>query len=183
MNAKSNKGQLRNQPVNNGNRHTQELSQKIAEQISLAVKQDPELKGKIPPEIVERLSRNQVMISRFSSTERFEGPFPHPQTLEQYNKVLPGAAERVFALTEREQLHRHGLQNTAVNGTISRDKRGQWMGYTITILVLLIAVYFAYRGNTAFAGTLITVDLVALAAIFVSGRGGNAKENQSPPST
>lgn len=183
MSAKNTKGRLRNQPVNNEKGQSQEVSQKIAEQISLAVNQDPELQGKIPPGIVERLSQNKVMISHFSSTERFEGPFPHPQTLEQYNRVLPGAAERVFALTEREQTHRHDLQSTAIRGAISRDKRGQWMGYTITILVLLIAVYFAYRGNTAFAGTLITVDLVALAAIFVSGRSGSAKDNQSPPST
>lgn len=187
MNSRAAKGKQRNHSVE---RHdvvlsqdeSHEVSQKIAEQLSLAVSEDPELQGKIPQGVVERLSQNKVLISQFSRSESFEGPFPHPQILEQYNKVLPGAAERVFTLTEKEQSHRHDIQKTAITGAISRDRRGQWMGYTITILVLLIAVYFAYRGNTAFAGTLITVDLVALAAIFVSGREGKPKDNPPPPS-
>lgn len=183
MNAQTTNGtQSPSQHSGNGDETTNELSQKIAEQIEFVVEQDPELSGKIPPGLVERLSQNKAIIAQFSRTEQFQGPFPHPQILEQYNKVLPGAAERVFTLTENEQTHRHSIQNTAVTGAISRDRRGQWMGYTITLAVLAIAVFFAYKGNTAFAGTLITVDLVALAAIFVSGRGGNSKGN-TPPST
>lgn len=183
MNSKTMSGSQSPSPLSgNDAEPTNELSQKIAEQIELVVEQDPELSGKIPPELVERLSQNKAIIAQFSRTEQFQGPFPHPQTLEQYNKVLPGAAERIFSLTENEQSHRHEIQKTAVAGSISRDRRGQWMGYTITIAVLAIAVFFAYRGNTAFAGALITVDLVALAAIFVSGKSKSSKGNLPPPS-
>ncbi|WP_406707032.1 hypothetical protein [Sodalis sp.] len=53
---------------------------------------------------------------------------------------------------------------------LQTHRRGQWMGFGITVLILLIACYFAYTGSSAFAMALVTIDLVALAAVFVIGR-------------
>lgn len=44
------------------------------------------------------------------------------------------------------------------------------MGFTLSILILLIATYFAYQGKFWFAGSLIVGNLVALATVFVLGK-------------
>ncbi|CDG21779.1 conserved protein of unknown function [Xenorhabdus poinarii G6] len=98
------------------------------------------------------------------------GSFPSPDELKNYESILPGYTERVFSLREKEQVFQHEKQNKALNGLINRDRRGQWMGFFIAIFILIVATIFAFRGEMLFAGTLITIDLVGLAAVFVLGR-------------
>jgi uncharacterized membrane protein len=42
-------------------------------------------------------------------SQQFSGPIPPPQILGDYDKVQPGFAERIIAMAEREQSHRHGI--------------------------------------------------------------------------
>ncbi|MBI6550427.1 DUF2335 domain-containing protein [Xenorhabdus lircayensis] len=96
--------------------------------------------------------------------------FPSPDALKNYESILPGCAERIFSLREKEQVFQHEKQKKALDGLINRDRRGQWMGFSISMFILIIATVFALRGEMLFAGTLITVDLVGLVAVFVIGR-------------
>ncbi|EBG2415162.1 DUF2335 domain-containing protein [Salmonella enterica] len=121
------------------------------------------------PIVLERLLERPQFRAIVSQT-CFRGPLPPPSMLREYNDIVAGAAERIMVRSEKEQAHRHEMQNKTVTGTINKDKRGQWMAYSITLLILLIATIFAWRGNTVFAGTLITVDLIGLASVFIMGR-------------
>lgn len=42
--------------------------------------------------------------------EAFSGLLPHPEMLKEYEAILPGAAERLLQLAEREQANRNGLE-------------------------------------------------------------------------
>lgn len=129
------------------------------------------------PDLLERvMSSPGVMRIVQHQISSFQGPLPPPSMLADYEKILPGAAERILSLTEREQTGRHSTRETALKGALSKDSRGQWMGFIITISVLIIASVFAWRGNTIFAGTLIGLDLLGLAAVFVVGRLPDKKE-------
>lgn len=159
-----------------------DASKTFKDELNIAISLDPELRKSVSSDVVERLSKNSKLIRSLVRTENFTGPFPPPDILEKYNKVLPGAAERIFSLTECEQQHRHSIQNKAINGALKKDLRGQWMGFSITVLVLFIACYFAYIGSNAFATVLVTIDLVALAAVFVIGhRAKSLKEIKDNP--
>lgn len=102
----------------------------------------------------------------------FRGPLPPPAMLREYNQIVENAAERIMAQSEREQAHRHAVQRQTLAGSISKDRRGQWMAFIITLFILVIATVFAWRGKTSFAGMLITVDLIGLASVFAIGRIG-----------
>ncbi|GAB7207076.1 hypothetical protein OS21_35720 [Dickeya oryzae] len=90
--------------------------------------------------------------------------------LKEYDDIVPNGAERIMAKSEREQAHRHRLTEKGLDGEISRDKRGQWMAFTITMTILRSRLFFAWKGEMVFAGTLITLDLIGLASVFVIGR-------------
>lgn len=129
------------------------------------------------PGVLERVMNDPVVISRVQrQTSMFQGPLPPPSMLADYEHILPGAAERILALTEKEQNGRLTARDTALNGEIRKDSRGQWMGFIITFAVLIIASVFAWKGNTVFAGTLIAIDLIGLAAVFVIGRQSNKED-------
>lgn len=46
-----------------------------------------------------------IMAQQFRS-----GPLPASQELEHYNQIVPGAAERIIAMAEGEQGHRHKVE-------------------------------------------------------------------------
>lgn len=121
------------------------------------------------PAVLERLLE-RPQIKMLISQSSFRGPLPPPSMLREYNDIVKDGAERIMARSEKEQAHRHDLQNMTVGGNIDKDKRGQWMAFIITTLILLIATLFAWKGNTVFAGTLITIDLIGLASVFIMGR-------------
>ncbi|MBG6243268.1 MAG: DUF2335 domain-containing protein [Candidatus Symbiopectobacterium sp. Dall1.0] len=97
----------------------------LKEALYQAATLDPELRGKVSLDVVERLSRNPNLIRSLVRTETFTGPFPPPDILEKYNHVLPGAAERIFSLTEREQQHRHSIYSEQGNRWCA-EKGSSW---------------------------------------------------------
>ena len=51
-----------------------------------------------------------AFITKTSISYSRRGPLPHPQELAEYEKVLPGSAERIFASSEKQMAHRMGLE-------------------------------------------------------------------------
>jgi|GEM_PF-1403506 len=45
----------------------------------------------------------------------WQGPVPPPEIIKSYDNVINNGAERVFALTEREQQHRHQRENRSLD--------------------------------------------------------------------
>lgn len=127
-------------------------------------------------EALFKSERFQAMMVRHETS--FSGPLPPPDSIREYNQILPGGAERIFAMAEKEQGHRHAVTSTAVNGSVNKDRRGQWMGFSIAIIILAMAAVFAWRGNTTFAGTLVAIDLLGLVSVFVLGRRGGGKAGE-----
>lgn len=132
------------------------------------------------PALLERLLE-RPQIRMLISQNSFRGPLPPPSMLREYNEIVQNGAERIMARSEKEQAHRHDITSKAVKGNIDKDKRGQWMAFIVTMTILLIATIFAWKGETVFAGTLITIDLIGLASVFILGRVGSG-ETSEPPS-
>ncbi|HAF2502209.1 TPA: DUF2335 domain-containing protein [Salmonella enterica] len=145
-------------------KHKQQNNQNV---VAKADKIEKELAAN--PELMDTLLRSGQFQSMMVS-QSFSGPLPPPDVIRGYDQILPGGAERIFSMAEKEQAHRHKMDSTAVNGAIRKDKRGQWMGFSIAITILAIASVFAWRGNTAFAGALIAIDLIGFVSVFVLGR-------------
>lgn len=82
------------------------------------------------------------------------GPLPSPATLDQYERVVPGLADRIVSMAESEASHTRRLQSA-----------GQYSGIVI-VLVTLALVFFEKSGAPAVAMT----ALVSLAGIFVFAR-------------
>jgi len=102
--------------------------------------------------------------------ESYSGPLPHPEFMRKYEEALPGACDRIFKLTEKEQTHRIEYDDRKLTGAIEQAKRGQWMGFVLCILFGLIAYGTAYLGHTVLAGIIGGATIVSLAIVFVLNR-------------
>lgn len=105
------------------------------------------------------------------------GPIPHPQILAEYERLSPGAANRIIAMAEAESSHRHNIENKAIDADIefvnrdySEARLGQIFGFLIAILALIGSFYSAVNG-AQLAGSIIgTGGISAVVAVFIYGR-------------
>lgn len=65
-----------------------------------------------------------------TTTSLWAGPVPDPRTLEEFEQILPGSADRLVVMAEKEQAYRHeiGRRRLAiVLGASGLDSRsGSW---------------------------------------------------------
>lgn len=76
----------------------------------------------------------------------YEGPFPPPAHLNQYEQILPGAAERIFKFSEREQAHRHNLETSrceSINTQIRLNARADALGRVFGMVLLYACIAVA----------------------------------------
>lgn len=74
------------------------------------------------------------------------GPLPSPHDLAGFERVLPGAAERIVSMTEREQEHRHKYESKGLDAAIADTRRGHYLGAGISAVAIGGAVGAALLG-------------------------------------
>jgi hypothetical protein len=105
-----------------------------------------------------------------------QGPLPTPQDLFEYDRLLPGSAERIIAMAEREQAHRMNLEDMTQRaeirhrdelvaaqrensrGVFRSDLAGQTLGWGLALCCVGGAVYTAVMG----AHPAVSIALVSL---------------------
>lgn len=108
---------------------------------------------------------------------QFSGPLPPPALLNEYNLIVPGLAERIVTMAEKEQAQRHEQERNINNTNIqiasndaSMRATGQWMAFFIAILGMGISGLLIYKDHSI-AGTIMGGGfLVALVAVFMTGQ-------------
>jgi uncharacterized membrane protein len=99
--------------------------------------------------------------------------------LAAYESVFPGCAERIVALTERQSAHRQGLESNVINGNISAQTRGQYLGFTLGMVIVIGGIgLIAYGKSTEGLASIITA-MVGLVSVFVYGRWRQERERKA----
>lgn len=122
-------------------------------------------------EEVELDEGNQAQLIRTSTRvemhKSHEGPLPAPEDFERYDQVLPGAAERILALTESTVEHRqqmavrhHNMVERLADRFISAALA---IGLAAIAAALVIAVLLVVFGEPIWGAGIAVVDIIAAA--------------------
>lgn len=65
--------------------------------------QKPKLKRTNTSDAVRAATPPPTSLIAAQKREVFEGPLPHPDILQKYEQIIPGIAERIVQMAEREQ--------------------------------------------------------------------------------
>jgi uncharacterized membrane protein len=106
----------------------------------------------------------------------FAGPLPPPGMLVKYNEAIPGAAERILAMAERQSAHREAMETAVVDAGIESQARGSWFGFIIAMTAIVGGIYLITIHQSTAGLTAIIGSLVALTAVFVIGKKKATKE-------
>ncbi len=111
------------------------------------------------------------------STTAFSGPIPPPDLLMKYDLLLPGAAERIIAMAEKESAHRKEMERIALNADIKIENRdydearwGQILGFLFGLFTVYFGAITAMSGAEWAGGFIGTGGLASIVIAFISGR-------------
>ncbi|MGB0835372.1 MAG: DUF2335 domain-containing protein [Psychrobium sp.] len=134
--------------------------------------------------LIEALSKsdgNGLKVTKIEQAvqQRYSGPLPPPKMLNDYELINSGFAERIVAMAEKEQSHRHGIEKTAVTGAIEKDKRSQNYALFAIVFLSLICGGLIYGGHDVAGTVLGGATLVGLVALFITGKRDNKSDSAS----
>lgn len=122
-----------------------------------------------------------------------QGPLPTPEELFQYDQLIPGAADRIIGMAERDQAfrmnqddmitradirHRDDLvasQRSTARGVFQSDLLGQILGAAVALSCVGGAVYTALSGASPWVSIALVSLPVASIIKAVRSMGGNKK--------
>lgn len=111
----------------------------------------------------------KMIINELVISEHFTGPLPPPQYLHQYEQTLPGAAERIFAIAEKQQEHRQAMEKTGLKSVTRQTTRAQWMAFILTILFSVIATWMVVTGFQTIGIIIFGTTIAAVITAFIAG--------------
>jgi uncharacterized membrane protein len=104
-------------------------------------------------------------------TQHWNGPLPPPIALEQFERVIPGSAERILRMAEQEQAHRILQDSKGLAAEIKDSRRGQWFGVVVAFAALVGAIVNGILGGPWQASVaLVGVPILGVVEAFIRGR-------------
>ena len=137
----------------------------------------------IVPDDVDESTEPERHVTQFSA-ESYSGPLPQPEELGKYESVLPGAADRIITMAEKELAQRHDAERTflelrrlSIQADYGRSNRGLYAGATVALAIVAAGALMTYLGQSEEAAAVVTGTIASVAAIFVYGARARKREN------
>lgn len=138
---------------------------------------------------VQRSSQNVVSTEQIHVREVFLGPVPHPEILQGYEKVIPGAAERILMMAEQQQEHRfareiaeqdfrHEMQRKELKYGATLAGTGQVLGFLIIMVVVMWGGFLLLQGKDLYGLAALVSGLGSLLLAYLWGKGGTEKSQE-----
>ncbi|NET55307.1 MAG: DUF2335 domain-containing protein [Symploca sp. SIO2E6] len=119
--------------------------------------------------------------------DHLTGLLPNPEVLAQYNHLGADSAQRIIAIAEKEQEHRHKMQEKLVDARLmvmrqARNERKLWQVFAFSLAVVsVICGAITAMLREPIAGEIIgSVGVAGLVIVFVLCLREDKKYFQSP---
>ena len=111
-------------------------------------------------------------------TSEYSGPLPRPDFLREYDKIVPGAAERIIHSFEQQGEHRQWLERTNLQADTKRSNWGLVAGFVVSLLFLVGSVWCILSGHDWAGGVIATTNIASLVYVFVNESGRRRIERE-----
>ncbi len=112
------------------------------------------------------------------------GPLPLPSIFQGYEQVLPGSADRILAMAEKEQAHRFSMEAESLKieaeSLKSEEKirsQGSRFGLAVALVGMIGATWLGVLGRTVESSIMSGGTLVSLVTVFMKGSSESEKQS------
>lgn len=95
---------------------------------------------------------------------------PLPDFFQAYEHTLPGAADRILTMAEKQQEHRHLQQSVRLTLDGARERRGQWMGFLVAVSGIIGGVTLIMFDKPVAGFTTLVGAIGSIVGLFVWSR-------------
>ena len=110
----------------------------------------------------------------------WSGPIPPPEVLEKYNQILPGMAQRILAMAEKQSDHRQKVEVAVIKSDIVKSYLGMIFATIIVLFGMAVAALIAVLGNSAnskiLAAFIVAFDFGAVVLIAVNNKKSQTRQ-------
>lgn len=131
--------------------------------------------SKLPEEDQKRLLF-QLNQQNTQVNNNYGGMLPNPETLERFNRMVPGIAEKYFDDVFAESKFRRALINKQQNSDNKYRMTGIFLGWLFGLLLLLGSIFLIYSGHSVVGSLLTGTILLGALGIFVSDTNSDNKD-------
>lgn len=112
----------------------------------------------------------QAALRVFTRHEFHSGPIPSAAQFKAYENTLPGSADRILSMAEREQRYRHVYDERSLNLEYRYSTTGLIFGFLLAAGSLLAAYTLAQSGHAELAAAFIAAPIFGIVVHFINGR-------------
>lgn len=97
---------------------------------------------------------------------------PNPEELARYEKVVPGGAERILEMAEKQSMHRREMEDKAVSAEIRGARIKQVLTFVLALATGILGGVLLISGSELAGLMVILVDAAAVVGIAIYGNRG-----------
>jgi uncharacterized membrane protein len=109
----------------------------------------------------------------------WNGPYPPPDAVERYERVLPGSFDRILAMAERVSTAQINQSQIALDNAHHDNRRGNWLGFVIGAMAIVAAVICAALNQPWLGAVFLAVPVMGLGKSLVES--ARQKNEENPP--
>lgn len=132
-------------------------------------------------EIVPEPKRQEVTRVVTEFVAAFHGPLPPPSIMREYDDVVPGAAERIIDMAEKEQAHRHSWEQRALSADRWYSMAGLLAGWSTALALAAGAVASAGIGQPGVGIALAAASATGMVWKLIQGRSERPEQQADEP--
>ena len=131
-------------------------------------------KGRLNPPVAHKNKQPNLANKQLAQvSQSYSGPIPPPQILEEFERIIPGAAERILHMAEENGKHQREMERSALNMVASTTRRGQHYGLLIGLTAFITCIVALWLGSEKTAMAIGGVTIIGLVTVFVTSRSSN----------
>lgn len=118
--------------------------------------------------------KSQQPTVRHTQEILYQGPVPPPAIMERLEQLLPGAADRIFTMAEKDQTAAHEAQRLAHERAVQleKDQHGEsmtalWMAFAICLVFAIGGILLILNGYEKTGAALIGTTLLGVVGSFL----------------
>lgn len=124
---------------------------------------------KTPPDLPNQ-STSPANVQNFNVTQQhYSGPIPPPSMMAQYNDVMPNGADRIMRMAEKQQDHRHKLEETVIMSDAAQSRNGLISGTMCMMTAYIVSGILGVTGHEAAAGVVAGTVTVVFGGTYALG--------------
>jgi|ERR1700722_2455054 len=103
----------------------------------------------------------------FMQKREYSGPIPDPQMFAEFEKVLPGSADRILGMAEEQSRHRQKIETRVVWFDGGKSILGLFLAFFVILAGIIAGTYLIINNKDTSGLIAILGPIVTVAGLFI----------------